>query len=350
MFTSPRTAVLAALILSLGASFAVAEPSLKVGDKAPDLALGTWFKGEPVKEIKEGEVYIIECWATWCGPCITAIPHVTELQKKYADKKVTVIGVCVWDSADDEKVAAFVAKQGDKMDYRVAREHREDPTERAGTMAETWLKAAGRNGIPCSFIVDRSGKIAWIGHPMRMDGPLEKIVAGTFDAEKEAKVDAAITEAQTQYSSALRGKDWDAAMKALDMMAELRPEDAAGLVPARLNILALKGDADGARAIASKAIDGAKSEDDIRTLVGVASIMIRPGAARDMDVAQKAGEKAVELSKRKDGFALHTLARVHAAKDEKEKAIALYEEAIKGADDERLKRYLESELSKIKDE
>ena len=45
-------------------------------------------------------------------------------------------------------------------------------------MAKNWMKAAGQNGIPTAFIVNKEGKIAWIGHPGRMDEPLDKIVAG----------------------------------------------------------------------------------------------------------------------------------------------------------------------------
>ena len=56
-------------------------PTLKVGDKAPPLVGGEWVKGEPVSGIEEGKVYVLEYWATWCGPCIRAIPHVTEFRR-----------------------------------------------------------------------------------------------------------------------------------------------------------------------------------------------------------------------------------------------------------------------------
>src|SRR5690349_20820414 len=141
--------------------------TLKVGDPAPPLQLSTWLKGEPVKEFEKGKVYVIECWATWCGPCIRAIPHVSELQKKYKDKDVIVIGVDVWEN-DPAKVEAFVKKMGDKMDYRVALDDIA-AGEKHGKTADTWLKAAGQNGIPCSFLVGRDGKIAWIGHPSHLE-------------------------------------------------------------------------------------------------------------------------------------------------------------------------------------
>ena len=48
------------------------------------------------------------------------------------------------------------------------------------------MKAAEENGIPTAFVV-KDGKIAWIGHPMRLDEPLTKITAGDWDATAMAK-------------------------------------------------------------------------------------------------------------------------------------------------------------------
>ena len=73
--------------------------------------VGKWLKGEPVSAFVGGRVYVVEFWATWCGPCKRAIPHLTGLQQKYrAD--VTVIGVSVWEPRPDE-VGPFVARKGD---------------------------------------------------------------------------------------------------------------------------------------------------------------------------------------------------------------------------------------------
>jgi len=165
------------------------EVTLKVGDPAPALLVEKWVKGEPVEKLEKGKVYVMEFWATWCGPCIAAFPHVTELQKKYAEKGVTIIGVNVWER-DRPGVEPFVKKQGERMGYTVAMEQPDGDKPSEGKMAQTWMKAAGRNGIPCSFIIDREGKIAWIGHPMTMDRPLEQVVAGTFDAKANAELEA----------------------------------------------------------------------------------------------------------------------------------------------------------------
>jgi len=207
------------LSLFLLSSLSLSAAELLVGDAAPPLAVKEFVKGEPVKELAKGKVYVIEFWATWCGPCIKAIPHVSELQAKHKD--VVFIGVDVLERADDE-VRAFVKKMGDKMSYRVAIDKPEGDEDN-GVMAKTWLEASYQQGIPCSMIVDAAGKIAWIGHPMELDEPLEKVIAGKWDlaaaakefkAEIEAtKIEKSLTEA---VDKALDAEKYAEAVKLLD--------------------------------------------------------------------------------------------------------------------------------------
>jgi thiol-disulfide isomerase/thioredoxin len=151
-----------------------ADVTLKVGDKAPALNVEKWVKGEPVSTFEPGKVYVVEFWATWCGPCIKSIPHLTELQKEHPE--VTIIGMASSErqKGEDDKrlegVKSFVSEQGDAMGYRIAYEGDKE-------MATAWMKAAGQRGIPCSFIVGGDGKIAYIGHPSKMDEPLETAIA-----------------------------------------------------------------------------------------------------------------------------------------------------------------------------
>ncbi|MCA9304712.1 MAG: TlpA family protein disulfide reductase [Phycisphaerales bacterium] len=161
----------------------VKTPKLWVGSNAPELQIAKFVKGESVDHLAEGQVYVVEFWATWCGPCIAAFPHLSEMQADYGDK-VRFIGVNVWEQktgADRiEMVEDFVADQGERMDYTVA-------VEVDGKMSDTWLRPANQNGIPAAFIVGADGKIAWIGHPMSMEEPLKEVVSGKFDAAKAAE-------------------------------------------------------------------------------------------------------------------------------------------------------------------
>jgi thiol-disulfide isomerase/thioredoxin len=157
---------------------------LSIGDPAPPIAVAKFVKGTPVTKLGNGKVSVVEFWATWCGPCIQTIPHVTELAKKYPAAQF--VGVSVWENKQSD-VMPFVTKMGDKMNYSVAMDKVPVGAKgETGAMAKTWMTAAGQNGIPTAFIVDKSGKIAWIGHPMMMAEPLAKITAGKWDTAAAA--------------------------------------------------------------------------------------------------------------------------------------------------------------------
>src|SRR5262245_13119104 len=93
---------------------------LKVGDKAPALAVDVWVKGDKVEKFDNGKVYVVEFWATWCGPCIANIPHLGKVQKEFKEKGVTVIGVAGSERGGGatalQNVKEFVRKQ-DQMTY-----------------------------------------------------------------------------------------------------------------------------------------------------------------------------------------------------------------------------------------
>src|SRR5208337_2448608 len=111
-----------------------------------------------------------------CPPCRQSIPHLTELQKKYAGKGVIFLGVS---SEPVKDVIPFVASQGDNMAYRVA----VDSSERS---MRAWLYAYGENGIPHAFIVNTNGIVVWHDFPDEtLDRSLEELTSGTFDFELE---------------------------------------------------------------------------------------------------------------------------------------------------------------------
>lgn len=174
--------------------------ALEVGEQAPSLADVTWMKGEATEP--KGAITVVEFWATWCGPCLKSIPHLTELQKKHGDK-VRIIGLS--DEAAD-KVKPFVGKMGAQMDYRVG----------IAGMATHAAYMEGVDGIPHAFLIDATGTVLWKGHPAQLGGPLDQAVAGKFDASKVK----AVAKAEKELQALLQGRQPDV-VKALTKCDEI---------------------------------------------------------------------------------------------------------------------------------
>ena len=115
------------------------------GKPAPKLGLKGWINSKPLSlEDLKGKIVVLDFWATWCGPCIGAIPHTHDMMEKYADEGVVFIGVCA--KSGSEKMAATVQEHGIK--YPVAVD--------AGANA-----AFHANSFPDYYLIDRSGVLRW---------------------------------------------------------------------------------------------------------------------------------------------------------------------------------------------
>ena len=282
---------------------------LMLGDEAPELAIDEWVKGKPITGFENGRVYVVEFWATWCGPCIACMPHVSEIQKEYADKGVKIIGVNIWD--DPANVQPFMKNRDDQpsgdelMQYTVAIEKKydgEDP-KKTGLMAKTWMRAAGKNGIPTAFIVDQKGRIAWAGHPMGMDKPLEAIVNGDWSIKAELKKQEKAQRAKKQVDQYFR--------------------------------LFAAGEYDEAYAIGRKLVGGGLA-DNASALNSLAWGIVDPDnmpARQDLELALKAALRASELTDHEDAAILDTVAKVYYDKGDLKKAIKYQRQAVKHADD-----------------
>ena len=115
------------LFLILAAVLTLSVPALSIGRGAPS-GDGDGLKPMPALKLKtledhqvdveglRGKILVLDFWATWCGPCIKEIPAYNELQEKYADKGVKLIGVTVA-SGEATDVKPFVSRHN--MKYTV---------------------------------------------------------------------------------------------------------------------------------------------------------------------------------------------------------------------------------------
>ena len=115
-----------------------------VGKPMPALSLGEGHNGGAslTAEDLKGKVVIVDVWATWCPPCIAAIPKNNKVYEKYKDQGVVVLGVTT--SNGQENLDKVMAKNPIK--YPVAK----DPEQKT---LEAWKAMF----FPTYYAVDRDG-------------------------------------------------------------------------------------------------------------------------------------------------------------------------------------------------
>jgi thiol-disulfide isomerase/thioredoxin len=320
---------------------------LGVGDRAPALHVAKWLQGAEIKEFAPGKIYVVDFWSTWCGPCITAMPHLSVLQDEYRAKGVVFIGLTTKDEKGNtsEKAIAFVEKRGPKLNYTFA--YADD----RGTY-RTWISEAKRT-IPCSFVIGNDGKIVFIGHPMYLDEVLPKVVAGTWndsDVEAMAKLEIEVNEVYR----AIGGSDAEDGLKALLEFQKKHPK-LAGMpyfVGPRIGLLIKNKKSAEARKTAEDAIAQAIANDDTITLSTLAALLRSPDASKDRELVTlslKAAEAWMKMVGDKDMFALWNIAEAYFALGEVVKAREYGVKAMAAgtAESEAVKKYIQQQIKRF---
>ena len=96
-------------LLTAGAAPAP-KPGFREGDLAPRFTVETLEGDTLSSDALKGKVVLLDFWATWCGPCIQAIPALEEIRKKNAGKPFVLVGVSA--DHDPKTLEQFLKKRG----------------------------------------------------------------------------------------------------------------------------------------------------------------------------------------------------------------------------------------------
>jgi thiol-disulfide isomerase/thioredoxin len=142
------------------------------GQPRPELFVSDWMNGDLSEGDFEGKVLVVDLWATWCGPCLAAIPENNALAEEYADQGVMVLGICT--SNGQENLAKVVEDR--EISYPVAK----DPDRKT---EEAWNVAY----YPTYAVVDRKGVLRAIG---LMPSHIEDVVKAILEEQPAEEANA----------------------------------------------------------------------------------------------------------------------------------------------------------------
>jgi len=355
MFVALVSLVTLGLVRSASAEEAKA-PLLTIGSKAPSVDVEHWVSDndgafEHTTTLESGKVYVIEFWATWCGPCIRSMPHLAETQAEYPDD-VQVISVS---DEDLDTVNEFLKRKvlgKDDQTYSELTKTYCLTTDPDKSVKEDYFLAAGRSGIPCAFIVGKTGLIEWIGHPVKMGSPLEKVVNDTWDRDtfaveyqeqRDAEAAAAKKRREAREISQKLFKETsefleaDEYQQAVDYISAKLEDEAyarnwAGLEQTRLYAM-LKGNLDGTEEVFNQYLED--NADNNRRLKSLLSVVLRARSEGGVDAGvfktSLESAEAIAAAAPKISSGLYLYARFLHADKNIEKAIEVQEAAVENA-------------------
>ncbi|MEZ6235676.1 MAG: redoxin domain-containing protein [Phycisphaerales bacterium] len=177
-----------------------AGPSLRLGDPMPPLDLTTWVQGPEFDSLREGQVWVVLCWATWTPVSRDAARGLSQLQTQW-HTSARVVGVAWADESRGETldgVRAYVESRDSFMRFPIA-------FDASGGVAGEWLEAAGAAHVPWVFVIDQQGTLAWHGGPNDPDlaSVVDQVRAGEWDHEAYLADKAIEAEAQARTNEAI---------------------------------------------------------------------------------------------------------------------------------------------------
>lgn len=159
--------------------------SIAVGQPAPEIALAN-PEGKVISlSSLKGKIVLLDFWASWCGPCRMANPHVVEVYNKYKEKGFTVYSVSL-DGIEERQKAGMSPEQYQSMldasktkwldaikkDNLTWNNHVSDLKKWGSSAARDY----GVNSIPKTFLVGRDGKIVAVNPRNNLEEELLKVL------------------------------------------------------------------------------------------------------------------------------------------------------------------------------
>lgn len=188
-------------IVLIYSTFSFAQSNIKIDSKAPEINITNWVSNIPKDKKLDDKYIVLEFWATWCGPCIAAVPHMNDLQAQINHPDLVFISIT------DEPINK-VNRTIEKIDFK--------SIVVSDTTKQTQLNFGdGKSGLdayPLTVLINNQGIIKWIGEPKQLTSDVlydfldnnlkgtnyfENQVVEENNTNKEGKTNSAINESMS---------------------------------------------------------------------------------------------------------------------------------------------------------
>ena len=154
--------------------------ALEYGDTAPEIQVSKWLRNEPVEYLKnkkkDNAVVVLCVWATWSDTAEGVFRFLNTEVDVYGGENIVFIAI----SKENQRIVDRYVRTNDDIRFAVAVDN--DSKTYNNYMVNT-------DGVPMFFIIGKSGDLIWKGSPFEVDRVLSRVITGTFDHEKEIKIE-----------------------------------------------------------------------------------------------------------------------------------------------------------------
>jgi len=307
---------------------------LMVGDPAPAIDDVSWVRGEVIQGWEADHVYVVDFWATWCPPCIKGLRRLQSLHENLAPQRVHFVAVAIWPTAKSRPPEDVLARFPD-LSYSLA-------IDNETATADLLMNPTRSTGLPNTMIIDRHGRLAWVGAPSDgFEEALAAVVDGKYDIETARRNDIVRHRSEEfigKAAMAERNDDFRAAIDLIDQAIAVDPDRFSAYRGWQYEIALLRlEDPQTAKNIADGFLASPQGEDPYPLFILATRIVNNyehtPPDHRDLDLALHCARTSVANSPEPDYDHMALLAEVHALRSEYEAAIYHQNRAIPLASD-----------------
>lgn len=204
-----RTAVFLPVVAGLTLPPAAGQ-ALTVGSPVPDLTVTRWLHRErlDLDAVLGKRVVVLSFWRATSQPSIRSLDMLVRIGREFAGRGVRIITVAVPGKGGIDPIEKALAKLESPLPVAV---------DEDGRCFTTFVLASGDKRIPKSFVIDKKGRIAWIGHPKDLERGIRAALRGETDAAYAKR----LRELQAELGQATAAGDHEAIVALADRLLEI---------------------------------------------------------------------------------------------------------------------------------